>query len=111
MFVCVGILMLSEMWGKDVRLGTLLLHRIATPFNLFIEDKLLIDLPLCGRRFTWFKGDGISMSRLDRFLLSEEWCLNWPNCLQIVLLRGDPTIVLFSCPLMRKSGVLVHLEC
>jgi hypothetical protein len=29
-------------------------------FNRFIEDTFLIDLPLCGRRFT----------RLDRFLLS-----------------------------------------
>ncbi|RHN51490.1 hypothetical protein MtrunA17_Chr6g0469151 [Medicago truncatula] len=28
------------------------------------------------------------MSRLDHFLLSEEWCLEWPNCLQVALLRG-----------------------
>ncbi|GAU50621.1 hypothetical protein TSUD_410220 [Trifolium subterraneum] len=40
------------------------------------------------RRFTWFKGDGLSMSRLDRFLLSEEWCLAWPNCKQTARLRG-----------------------
>jgi len=45
----------------------------APPFNLFIEDNLLIDLPPCGRHYTWFKGDGLSMSRLDRFLLSEDW--------------------------------------
>jgi hypothetical protein len=42
-------------------------------FNVFITDNGLIDLPLCGRRFTWYKGDGSSMSRIDRFLLSEEW--------------------------------------
>lgn len=58
------------------------------PFNDFIEDRVLIDLPLCGRKFTWFKGDGRSMSRLDRFLLSEEWCLVWPNCIQVAHLRG-----------------------
>jgi hypothetical protein len=46
----------------------------------FIEDNNLVDIPLHGRKFTWFKGDGLSMSRLDRFLLSEEWCLVWPNC-------------------------------
>ncbi|GAU50699.1 hypothetical protein TSUD_367350 [Trifolium subterraneum] len=45
------------------------------PFSRFIDDNNLIDLPLCGRKFTWFKGDGLVMSRLDRFLLSEEWCL------------------------------------
>jgi len=49
------------------------------PFNNFIEENVLIDLPLRGRRFTWFKGDGLSMSKIDRFLLSEDWCLRWPN--------------------------------
>jgi len=28
------------------------------------------------------------MSRLDRFLLSERWCLSWPNCIQVAQLRG-----------------------
>jgi exonuclease III len=58
------------------------------PFNRFIEDNNLVDLPLNGRKFTWFKGDGLSMSRLDRFLLSEEWCLEWPNCKQVARMRG-----------------------
>lgn len=49
---------------------------------------MLIDLPLCSRRYTWFKGDGLSMSRIDRFLLSEEWCLQQTNCVQVALLRG-----------------------
>ncbi|MCI42273.1 endonuclease/exonuclease/phosphatase family protein, partial [Trifolium medium] len=34
-------------------------------FNRFIDDNHLINLPLDGRKFTWFKGDGLSMSRLD----------------------------------------------
>ncbi|GAU49945.1 hypothetical protein TSUD_408400 [Trifolium subterraneum] len=58
------------------------------PFNRFIVENNLIDLPLSGRKFTWFKGDGLSMSRLDRFLFSEEWCLAWPNCTQTARLRG-----------------------
>jgi hypothetical protein len=58
------------------------------PFNRFIDDNNLVDLPLIGRKFTWFKGDGLSMSRLDRFLLSKEWCLDWPNCQQVARLRG-----------------------
>ncbi|GAU32086.1 hypothetical protein TSUD_53540 [Trifolium subterraneum] len=44
-------------------------------FNQFIEDNDLIDLPLCGCSFTWYRGDGLSMSRIDSFLLSEDWCL------------------------------------
>ncbi|PNX55283.1 cysteine-rich receptor-like protein kinase, partial [Trifolium pratense] len=63
-------------------------HSDHIPFNRFIDDNSLIDLPLCGRKYTWFKGDGRSMSRLDRFLLSGEWCLTWPNCTQVARMRG-----------------------
>jgi hypothetical protein len=48
-------------------------------FNQFIDDNFLVYLPLCDRKFTWFKVDGSSVSQLDRFLLSEAWCLSWPN--------------------------------
>jgi len=44
----------------------------ADVFNKFINDCSLIDLPICGRLFTWYRGDGISMSRLDQFLLSSK---------------------------------------
>ena len=57
-------------------------------YNLFIEDNLLIDLPLRGRNFPWFRGDGRSMSRIDRFLLSDRWCQTWPNCFQMAMPRG-----------------------
>ena len=34
-------------------------------FNQFIDGNILFDLPLCGRNYTWFRGDGVSMSQLD----------------------------------------------
>lgn len=58
------------------------------PFNDFIDNNILVDPPLHGRGFTWYKGDGNFMSRIDRFLLFEEWCARWPNCLQVASLRG-----------------------
>jgi len=58
------------------------------PFNQFIDGNFLIDLPLCGRNFTWYRGDGLSMSRLDCFLLLEVWISVFPNCIQAALLRG-----------------------
>ncbi|XP_045791618.1 exodeoxyribonuclease-like [Trifolium pratense] len=70
------------------------------PFNHFIDENNLIDLPLIGRNFTWFKGDGLVMSRLDRFLLSEEWCLTWPNCKQVATLRGLSD----HCPLVLSAS-------
>jgi hypothetical protein len=30
-------------------------------------------MPLIGRRFTWVHPNGVTMSRLDRILLSEDW--------------------------------------
>lgn len=57
-------------------------------FNKLIEDNCLIDLPIRGHNFTWYRGDVRSMSRLDRYLLSERWCLTWPNCFQLASPRG-----------------------
>jgi hypothetical protein len=42
-------------------------------FDGFVEELGLIDMPLVGRRFTWLHPNGLSMSRLDRVLLSAEW--------------------------------------
>jgi hypothetical protein len=63
--------------------GTVFRQFDANLFNKFIEDNFLIDLPICGRLFTWYRGDGVSMSRLDRFLLSPKWCEVWPNSIQV----------------------------
>ncbi|GKV46638.1 hypothetical protein SLEP1_g53612 [Rubroshorea leprosula] len=39
-------------------------------FNNFVVSTGLVDLKLSNRRFTWYRPDGSSMSRLDRALLS-----------------------------------------
>ncbi|KAL4386427.1 hypothetical protein GQ457_09G031250 [Hibiscus cannabinus] len=41
-------------------------------FNSFIKKCKLLDIPLTGRKFTWF-GNGAKRSRLDRILVDEEW--------------------------------------
>jgi hypothetical protein len=51
-------------------------------FDEFITDTELIDLPLHGRRFTWSRGDGSCMSRIDRILISESWIRDWPTSKQ-----------------------------
>ncbi|XP_058767682.1 uncharacterized protein LOC131641397 [Vicia villosa] len=56
--------------------------------NKFIDVNALVDFTLCGRRFIWYHGDSRVMSRLDRFLVSTEWCVTWPNCTQWCLPRG-----------------------
>ncbi|PNY17864.1 cysteine-rich receptor-like protein kinase, partial [Trifolium pratense] len=84
--------------SRSIRVGHSNLDHIL--FQRFIDDNTLIDLPLGGRKFTWYKGDGSSMSRLDRFLLSEEWCMAWPNCAQVAQLRGLSD----HCPLVLSAN-------
>jgi len=64
-------------------------------FNYFIAN-ILFDLLLHDICFTWYRGDGSTMSRLDCFLLSEEWCAIWPHCIQTALPRG----VSNHCPVL-----------
>lgn len=40
-------------------------------FREFIEEANLVDVPCSGDSFTWSSGDGKSMSRIDRFLISD----------------------------------------
>lgn len=56
-------------------------------FSQFIEDMELVDIPVYGRKFMWYKPDGSAMSRLDRFLVSEEWLAISSNSSQWVLNR------------------------
>jgi len=76
--------------------GTVFRQTEADYFNKFIIDSLLVDLPICGHLFTWYKGDGVSMSRLDRFLLSDKWCQKWPNCIHVASRRGLSDHVLLT---------------
>ena len=75
--------------------GTIFRHTGMDGLNQFIDGNLLVDLPLRGRSYTLYRGDGKSMSRIDRFLLSDRWCMTWPNCFQMASSRG----LLDHCPL------------
>ena len=53
-------------------------------FNNFIDTNALLDLPIVGKIFTWFKANGSAKSRLDRVLVLEEWLDEWPMSKQYV---------------------------
>ncbi|GKV11739.1 hypothetical protein SLEP1_g22962 [Rubroshorea leprosula] len=56
---------------------------------------------MIGRRFTWCQPNGNAMSRLDRFLLSEDWLLKWKDMKQWGLKRD----ILDHCPVLLKNEV------
>lgn len=70
-----------------------------TEFQSFIDELDLIDLPMLGKRFNWFKPDGSAMSRLDRFLILEGWLNLWHYSTQWVGKRD----VFDHCPIMLRG--------
>ncbi|RVX19563.1 hypothetical protein CK203_005041 [Vitis vinifera] len=57
-------------------------------FSEVIEELALKDLPLHGGLFTWSGGlNGLSRSRLDRFLISEDWENHFSGAIQCSLPR------------------------
>ncbi|XP_058760862.1 uncharacterized protein LOC131634227 [Vicia villosa] len=46
-------------------------------FKVFIEEMELVDPPTIGGKFTWRNSGGSAMSRLDRFLLSDNFIIDW----------------------------------
>ncbi|GKU99314.1 hypothetical protein SLEP1_g12182 [Rubroshorea leprosula] len=57
-------------------------------FGDFIHNAGLIDLPLVGRKYTWYNSNGKFMSRIDRFLISEGWFSVWGEVKQWGLRRS-----------------------
>ncbi|KAL8466630.1 hypothetical protein ACS0TY_035612 [Phlomoides rotata] len=66
----------------------------------FIELSNLIDLPLRGLAYTWYRPDGSCKSRLDHLLVNDQWLLNWPNA----TLKGMGRSVSDHCPIFTYYG-------
>lgn len=47
-------------------------------FNDWIAELELEDAPWRGRKFTWYRPNGLAKSKLDRFLISPDWSSKWP---------------------------------
>lgn len=59
--------------GERVGTGNNIDDRDTEAFDDFIVNNQLIDQPLFGRCFTWYRPDGSCKSRLDRILVNTEW--------------------------------------
>ncbi|GKV27047.1 hypothetical protein SLEP1_g36255 [Rubroshorea leprosula] len=68
-------------------------------FDSFIQDAGLVDLPLVGKKYTKYSSNSQCMSRLDRFLLSDEWLAKWGDVKQWGLERS----VSDHCPILLKN--------
>ncbi|XP_071699377.1 uncharacterized protein [Rutidosis leptorrhynchoides] len=90
----------NEVRFSSKRKNNELCERRAKLFNDFIKDNSLLDLPLGGRTYTRISDNGRKFSKLDRFLVSENLVLQWPN-LNVMVLDKKHTD---HCPLILQDG-------
>lgn len=76
-------------------------RRDINKFDGFIRGSNLLDMPIQGRKFTYYKPDGTCKSRLDRALVNNEWLEQWPSASLKGLLRS----ISDHCPILLGSTV------
>ncbi|GJX44795.1 RNA-directed DNA polymerase, eukaryota, reverse transcriptase zinc-binding domain protein [Tanacetum coccineum] len=65
--------------NQSERIGSTFNHNAAMDFNNFIPEGSLWDMPLGGHAFTRLSNNGAKMSKLDRFLITEEVMNSFPS--------------------------------
>ena len=97
--VFLGILIPFDIRVRD--LGAKHLVRLCLLFQISLRLIYLVDLPLEGASFTWFRDSSSDcMSRIDRTLVSVDWVDHFGNVSQRVL----PRVVSDHCPLLVVAG-------
>ncbi|GKV12023.1 hypothetical protein SLEP1_g23228 [Rubroshorea leprosula] len=79
-------LRMMKVWEEE-KVGSKAVTIEMREFNNFIMESELIDIPLVGRKYTWYQPSGKLMSIIGRFLLSEEWLNKWGEATQWGLTR------------------------
>ncbi|XP_071739187.1 uncharacterized protein [Rutidosis leptorrhynchoides] len=67
----------NEVRCEEERQNSVFIERKANLFNDFIEKCHLIEVSLIGKRFTRISNDGKKFSKLDRFLVTDEFLQSW----------------------------------
>ncbi|XP_071708027.1 uncharacterized protein [Rutidosis leptorrhynchoides] len=89
----------NEVREQGERFNCEFLEYRAKRFNDFINNSCLIEIPLGGRSFTRVSDDGLKFSKLDRFLVSGKFCIEWGNLMAIALEREHSD----HCPIVLKD--------
>nr|GEW99121.1 RNA-directed DNA polymerase, eukaryota, reverse transcriptase zinc-binding domain protein [Tanacetum cinerariifolium] len=77
----------NEVCFAEEIFGTIFNARGGTVFNSFITSEGLVEVPTGGYSFTWSHKSAAKMSKLDRFLVSEDLMSNCPNLSVVILDR------------------------
>ncbi|GJS66564.1 putative RNA-directed DNA polymerase, eukaryota, reverse transcriptase zinc-binding domain protein [Tanacetum coccineum] len=88
---------LNVVCNEQERFGSIFSSHEADHFNVFIDSSCLIDLPIGGCYYTWMNKAGTKLSKLDRFLISDDILEDIPDIRITALDRlwSDHTPILF----------------
>ncbi|XP_071707968.1 uncharacterized protein [Rutidosis leptorrhynchoides] len=89
----------NEVRNESERQRCAFLDRRAKWFNDFIDNTHLIEVPLCGKKFTRICDNGIKFSKLDRFLISEKFNNMWGDVSVLALER----LLSDHCPIVLRN--------
>ncbi|XP_071727288.1 uncharacterized protein [Rutidosis leptorrhynchoides] len=90
----------NEVRFANERKNTIFIERRAELFNDFIKKNNLLDIPLGGRIYTRISNNGVQFSKLDRFLVSENFIHQWPNINAMVFDKKHTD----HCPIILRDG-------
>ncbi|XP_071687594.1 uncharacterized protein [Rutidosis leptorrhynchoides] len=90
----------NEIRGQEERKNCIFIDRRASLFNNFIEKMQLIEVPLIGKRYTRTCDNGVKLSKLDRFLVSEQLANRWGELSAMVFDRNLSD----HCPVLLRAN-------
>ncbi|XP_068461724.1 uncharacterized protein [Phaseolus vulgaris] len=70
-------------------------------FNNFIDRNLLVEFPVVGKKYAWYKSNVSAKIRIDRVLVFDDWLQQWPMGKQYILSRE----ISDHCVIVVKSSV------
>lgn len=86
---------------ESERLNCIRRSKAMKTFSDIIQDLQVIDLPLQGAYYTWSRGANCTQeSRIDRFLISSEWCDYFKAVKQLAL----PKVISDHRPILLENG-------
>lgn len=90
--------------GREINSSNRFRNSEAKSFSSLIDPSRLLDIP-CNGKFSWFNGDGKSVSRLDRFFVDDSLIDKWELRCSISTLEVLSTIFWCGSKSTKKIGV------
>ena len=80
--------------------------RLITEFNDWIVDLKVVEPPCVGRKYTWFRPNGTTKSKLAITFVSTEWFTKWPTS----TVEAIPSKIILMMPKNQESSKFQRIK-